>query len=77
MKVSTKPSLIPFELTLKFETLEELQAFEMLFHVAAVMEAEFIRKHFDAKAISAFLPKSYIEEQLDEVIADVERHYTP
>ncbi|KAA3618566.1 MAG: hypothetical protein D8M58_21520 [Calditrichaeota bacterium] len=77
MKVSTKPSLIPFELSLKFETLEELQAFEMLFHVAAVMEADFIEKHLGSNGISAFLPNSYTEEQLNEVIADVERHYTP
>jgi len=77
MKVSTKPSLIPFELTLKFETLKELQAFEMIFHVAALMEADFIEKHLDTKAILAFLPKSYTEEQLNDVLADIERHYTP
>ncbi|KAA3616763.1 MAG: hypothetical protein DWQ03_01215 [Calditrichaeota bacterium] len=77
MKVSTKPSLIPFELILKFETLEELQAFEMIFQVAAVMEAEFFEKHLGSNGISAFLPKSYTEEQLDDVLTDVERHYTP
>ena len=77
MKVSTKPSLIPYELSLMFETLEELQAFEMIFQASAIVEADFLHKHLDTDTISDALPGSYSDEQLTEFIADVERHFTP
>ena len=75
MKAIAKQNPIPLELNLKFETLEELQAFEMIFHVSAIVEADFLEKHLDTDVISNALPGSFTTEQLDEFIADIERHF--
>ena len=75
MKAVSKQNPIPLELTLEFETLEELQAFEMIFHVSAIVEADFLHKHLNTDVISDALPGSYSDEQLDEFIADIERHF--
>ena len=58
------------ELTLKFEPLEELQAFEMIFHVSAVVKADFLHKHSYTDLISDALLGSYSDGQLDEFIAE-------
>ncbi len=71
MKAIAKQHPIPLKLTLEFETLEELQAFEMIFHVSAIVEA----MHLDTDVISEALPGSFSDEQLDEFIADIERHF--
>ena len=75
MKAIAKQNPIPLELTLSFETLEELQAFEMIFHVSAIVEASFLHKHLNADEISDALPRSFCDEQLNEFIADIERHF--
>ena len=75
MKAIAKQNPIPLKLTLEFETLEELQAFEMIFHVSAIVEADFLHKHLNTDVISDALPGSYSDEQLDEFIADIERHF--
>ncbi len=71
MKISAHNKPIPFNLSLEFETLEELQAFEMIFHVSAIVDA----MHLDTDMISNALPGSFSDEQLDEFIADIERHF--
>ena len=72
MKAIAKQNPIPLKLTLEFETIEELQAFEMIFRVSAIVEA----MHLDTDVISDSLPGSFSDEQLDEFIADIERHFT-
>ena len=71
MKAKAKQNPIPLKLTLEFETLEKLQAFEMIFHVSAIVEA----MHLNTDVISDELPGSFSDEQLDEFIADIERHF--
>ena len=75
MKAKAKQQPIPLKLTLEFETLEELQAFEMIFQVSAIVEADFLHKHLNSDMISNALPGSFSDEQLDEFIADIERHF--
>ena len=75
MKAIAKQHPIPLKLTLEFETLEELQAFEMIFHVSAIVDASFLHKHLITDVISNALPGSFSDEQLDEFIADIERHF--
>jgi len=53
----------------------ELQAFEMIFQVSAIVEADFLHKHLDTDVISDALPGSFSDEQLGEFIADIERHF--
>lgn len=59
MKVLTHNKPIPLKLSLGFETLEELQAFEMIFHVSAIIEADFLHKHLNTDVISNVLPGSF------------------
>ena len=47
MKAVSKQNPIPLKLSLEFETLEELQSFEMIFHVSAIVEA----MHLDTDVI--------------------------
>ena len=56
--------------------MEELQALEMVFHVSVIVEADFLHKHLHTDVISDVLPGSYSDEQLDEFLADMERHFT-
>ncbi len=44
MKATVKQVFEPLELTIKFETLEELQAFEVIFYASAITESSFIAK---------------------------------
>ena len=75
MKAISKQNPIPLKLSLEFETLEEPQAFETIFHVSAIVEADFLHKHLNTEVISDALPGSYSDEQLDEFIANIERHF--
>ena len=59
MKAVSKQNPIPLKLTLEFETLEELQAFEMIFHASAIVEAEFLHKYLNTDVISEALPQSF------------------
>ncbi len=54
---------------------EELQAFEMIFQVSAIVEADFRHKHLNTDIIPKVLLRSFSDEQLDEFIADIERHF--
>ncbi len=47
----------------------------MIFHVSAIVEANYLHKHLNTDVISDALPGSYSDEQLDEFIADIERHF--
>jgi len=59
MKAVSKQNPIPLKLTLEFETLEELQAFEMIFRASAIVEAEFLHKYLNTDVISEALPQSF------------------
>jgi len=75
MKAIAKQNPTPIKLTLEFDTLEELQAFEMIFHVFAIVEADFLFKLLNTDVISEVLPGSFSDEQLDEFITDIEWHF--
>jgi hypothetical protein len=75
MKIDVKKNYLPLKLTLEFETLEELQAFESIFQVSAIIESEFIAKHLDTENISDSLPRLFKDEQVDQLINDLELHY--
>ena len=47
----------------------------MIFHVSAIVDASFLHKHLITDVISNALPGSFSDEQLDEFIADIERHF--
>jgi len=56
MKAIAKQNPIPLKLTLEFERLEELQAFEMIFHVSAIVDAI----HLNTDVISEALRGLYV-----------------
>ena len=43
--------------------------------MSVIMEADFLHKHLNTYVISDALPGSFSDEQLDEFIADIERHF--
>lgn len=75
MKATVKQAFEPLELTIKFETLEELQAFEVIFYTSAIVESEFISKRFNSDVITNALPRSYTDEQFLEFVKDLEAHF--
>ena len=75
MKAKVKQKSVSLELTIKFESSEELQAFEIFFQALAIVEADFLHKHLDTDLISDVLSGSFRDEQLDEFIATIERHF--
>ncbi len=75
MKATVNQTFEPLELTIKFETLEELQAFEVIFYTSAITEASFIEKHLNTDVITNALPKSHTDEQFLEFIRDLEAHF--
>lgn len=75
MKAAIKQKFQPLELTIKFETLEELQAFEVIFYTSAIVESEFISKRFNSEVITNALPRSHTDEQFTQFIKDLEVHF--
>jgi hypothetical protein len=75
MKIDVKKNYLPLKLTLEFETLEELQAFESIFQVSVIVESEFIAKYLDTEKISNLLPGMAKDEHVDQLINDLELHY--
>ena len=75
MKAIVKQTFQPLELTIKFETLEELQAFELIFYTSAIVESEFISKRFNSDVITNALPRSHTDEQFTEFIKDLEAYF--
>lgn len=47
----------------------------MIFYVSAIIEAGFLHKHLNTDVILNALSGSFTDEQLDEFIADIERHF--
>jgi len=66
MKAIIKQIFEPLELTLKLD---------MIFQVSAIVETDFLHRHLDMDEISNALLGSYSDEQLDEIKADIERHF--
>ena len=75
MKAAIKQIFQPLELTIRFETLEELQAFEVIFYASAIVESEFISKRFNSDAITNALPRSHTDEQFTQFIKDLEAYF--